>query len=388
VGQIVNLRRIVNPPPRCEASRSGVASPHLAGFPAASSRRIANPPQVNNLPHILVWLLAVGLVHGATRPRYGGTLRVEMRAAIETPDPPVTGHGMPDLAAAFHIARWEAGRRAVYEANENAAGGRPYLESIDIQIGKPLHDQSIDLELGRADIVELGPSELLRQSAGRRVWSSSPVRVMVLLFNPRIADSLIRGALAMAVDRSAIHSVLMQRQGEVSGALLPQWISGYAFVFPTAADAARARTLLAGVPPGQRTLSLGVEDAAARPIAERIALNARYVGLAVSVVPQTANADVRLVEVRVSSADGARALVSLAAALGLPEPPRADSAEALQAAERALLEGFRVVPLLHLPDVYGVSSRVKGGPGITPLGEWRFENLWVAEPRSGEGGRP
>jgi ABC-type oligopeptide transport system substrate-binding subunit len=72
----------------------------------------------------------------------------------------------------------------------------------------------------------------------------------------------------------------------------------------------------------------------------------------------------------------------MAAALGLPEPPRAASPEALYAAERALLEGFRVIPLFHLPDVYGVNPRVKGGPGIAPLGEWRFENLWV------EGGRP
>jgi peptide/nickel transport system substrate-binding protein len=273
---------------------------------------------------VLVWLLIAGVAQAATRPRYGGTLRVEIRGSIETPDPPVAGHGMPDLAAAFNIARWEAGRRAVYEANENAPGGRPYLDSVDIQMGKTLHDQSIDLELGKADIVELGPGELLRQSAGRRVWSSSPVRVIALLFNARIQDARIREALALAVDRSAIHSVLLQRQGEISGALLPQWISGYAFVFPTVSDAARARTLLAGVPQGQRTLSLGVEDAAARPIAERIALNARYAGLAISVIPQAANADVRLVEVRMGSSDPVRALASLAAALGLPEPPHAD----------------------------------------------------------------
>jgi hypothetical protein len=24
---------------------------------------------------------------------------------------------------------------------------------------------------------------------------------------------------------------------------------------------------------------------------------------------------------------------------------------------------------------------VKGGPGITPMGEWRFENLWVEAAR-------
>ena len=341
------------------------------GLPACPSRCAA-----------ILLFLAATLGPSATRPRYGGTLRVEIRATVETPDPPVTGHGMPDLAGAFTIARWEAGRRAVYEANENASGGRPYLDAVDIQMGKSLRDQSLDLETGRADIVELGPAELLRQPAGRRVWSSAPVRVIALVFAPRVEDARLREALAWAVDRGALQSVLMQRQGEVSGALLPQWLSGYAFLFPTASDAGRARALLAGVPSGQRALSLGVEDAVARPIAERIALNARYVGLSISVIPQPANADVRLVEVRVASADPSRALAGLAAALGLPEPPHADSPEALEAAERAMLQGYRVVPLIHLPDVYGVSPRVKGGPGTTPLGEWRFENLWI------EGGRP
>jgi peptide/nickel transport system substrate-binding protein len=300
---------------------------------------------------------------------------VEMRGSIETADPPTTGHGMPGLARAFAISRWEAGRRAVYDANDNAPGGRPFLDAIDIQMARPLRDQSIDLELGKADIVELGPSELLRQPAGRRVWSSAPVRLLALVFGNRIEDPRIREALALAVDRSAIHTVLLQRQGEISGALLPQWLSGYAFLFPTAADITKSRVLLASLSANVRTLFLSVDDAAWRPIAERIALNARYAGLTVTVVPQ--NADVRLVEVRVGFPDPARALSGMAAWLGLPEPPRSDSPETLLAAERALLEGFRVIPLIHLPDVYGVSSRVKGGPGITPLGEWHFENLWV-----------
>jgi ABC-type transport system substrate-binding protein len=201
--------------------------------------------------------------------------------------------------------------------------------------------------------------------------------LLALVFGTRIEDARLREALALAVDRSAIHTVLLQRQGEISGALLPQWLSGYAFLFPKAADAARARMLLAARPANVRTLSLGVDDAAWRPIAERIALNARYAGLTVSVVSQSAQADVRLVEVRVGSAAPAVALSVMAASLGLPEPAPSDSPETLFAAERALLEGFRVIPLIHLPDVYGVSPRVKGGPGITPLGEWHFENLWV-----------
>ena len=47
-----------------------------------------------------------------------------------------------------------------------------------------------------------------------------------------------------------------------------------------------------------------------------------------------------------------------------------------------LLEGFRVIPLIHIPETYGVSPRVKGGPGISPSGEWRFDSLWL------EGARP
>ena len=326
--------------------------------------------------------LAAATAAAATRPHYGGTLRVEIRQSYETSDPPTAGYGMPDLARAFAVTHWEAGRRAVYAADENAAGGRPFLDTVEIEMARPLRDQSIDLELGRTDMVELGPSELRRQPARREVWPSAPVRLVALVFSPRVEDARVREALALAVDRAAIHNVLLQRQGEVSAALLPQWLSGYAFLFPAGADAARARTLLAGLPAAVRAISLGVEDAAERPIAERIALNARDAGLAVSVVPRAAGADARLVEVRIGSSDAALALAGAAASLGLPEPARAASPEALYAAERALLEGFRVIPLFHLPDVYGVNPRVKGRPGIAPLGEWRFENLWV------EGGRP
>jgi hypothetical protein len=306
--------------------------------------------------------LAVALVAGAAalaarRPHYGGTLRIEIHEAFEKPEamaPP----------AGFVLASWEAGRRAVYTADENAAGGRPYLDSIEIQMGRPLRDQSTDLELGKADVVELGPNELRRQIAGRKVWSSSPVRLMALVFGPRVEDARLREALALAVDRGAIHSVLLQRQGEISGALLPQWLSGDAFLF------ARAPA---------RTISLAVSEASLRPIADRIALNARDAGLVVPVTAQSGNADVRLVEVRVVSSDPARALAETAAELGLAEPARSDTPEALYNAERALLDGFRVIPLFHLPRVFGAGPRVKGGPGITPLGEWHFENLWVED---------
>jgi hypothetical protein len=349
----------------------------MAGWKPAL-RWLRRPAQAACIGALLVSISAFA----ATRPRYGGTLRVEIRESFDAADSPAAQRLLGALSAGFTLGQWEPGRRAVYTANDNAAGGRPFLDSVEIQMARPVRDQSIDLGLDRADVVELGPEQLRREAPGRRVWVSAPVRVAAIVFQARVEDARIREALALAVDRAAIHSVLLQRQGEVSGALLPQWISGCAFLFPGAADLARARLLLASVPVAARRLTLGVEDAAWQPVADRIALNARDAGLTVILAAPRAAADARLVEARFSSSDPARALADLAAALAFPEPPRAASPEALYAAESALLEGFRVIPLFHLPDAYGVSPRVKGGPGITPLGEWRFANLWL------EGGRP
>ena len=327
-------------------------------------------------------LCLVALSAGAaTRPHYGGVLRVEIRQGTETPDPPAAGPGLGDLNGAFTITRWEAGRRAVYNANETATGGRPFVDRVEVEMARPMREQSIDLELGKTDIVELGPNELRRPAPGRRVWTSAPVRLIALVFDARVSDARVRDALALAVDRAAIHTVLLQRQGEVTGALLPQWLSGYAFVFPATADAARSRSILAGVPAAARRLTLGVDDSTWQTVAQRIALNARDVGLTVTIASPGATADVRLVEARVTSSDPARAFAALAAALGVPAPSPADSLEAVLGAERTLIEGSRVIPLFHLPDVYGVSPKVKGGPGISPLGEWRFENLWIEAPR-------
>jgi hypothetical protein len=313
----------------------------------------------------------------ATRPRYGGTLRVEIREAIESADPPQIGPGMADLGAAFSATRWESGRRAVFTADENATGGRPFLDAVDVQMARPQRERAI--EFGRADLVELAPADLRRPSAGQQIWSSQSVRLVALVFGTRAADARVREAVALAVDRGAIHNVLLQRQGEISGGLLPQWISGYAFLFSAGADVARARSLAAAAAPAARSLTLSAAD---RTMADRIALNARDAGLTMAVVSPGAPADVRLVEQRIVSSDPATALTAIAAGLDLAAPAPAAKLEALYAAERALLEGFRAVPLFHVPDLYAVGPRVRGGPGIGPLGEWRFENLWL------EGGRP
>jgi hypothetical protein len=321
---------------------------------------------------LAIAILIAAAALAATRPRYGGTLRVEIR---ETPSSPEV-FGVPQ---GFVLTTWEAGKRAIFTADDNAPSGRPFLDTVEIQFGRSLRDQSVDLELGKTDVVQLGTAELRRQSAGRRVWSSSPVRLMALVCGPRVTDPRVREALALAVDRNAIHSVLLQKQGDISGALLPQWITGYAFVFNTTADPAKAQALVAAVAPADRSFSLAADDPTNRGIADRIQLNARDAHLNVSVMPAGANADVRLVETRIPFSDPAHALADVAVAFGLTEPPPARTPEEEYQAERALLEGFHVIPLFHLPLVYGAGPRVQGGPVITPLGEWRFDSLWVEE---------
>lgn len=325
-------------------------------------------------------LLAGGLLvalcaTAATRPRYGGTLRVEVREPVELADPPTSGR-LADPLPAFQISRWEPGRRAVFTADDNAPGGRPFVDTVEVEFGRPHRDQALDLEVGKADLVEAGQAELRRI---RRVWASQPVRLVVLVAGPRLPDA-VRQSLALAIDRAPIHSGLLQRQGDATAALLPQWMTGYAFMFPTQPDLVKARALVAPLPNPARVFSIGYDPAVpqARAIADRVALNARDAGLMAAVVGQ-GNADLRLVEVRLGGPEPAVALAGVAAALGLGEVGRAATPEALYNEERALLDGARVIPLFHLPELYGAGPRVRTwlAPAIGKMGDWRLESVWL-----------
>jgi ABC-type transport system substrate-binding protein len=281
----------------------------------------------------------------------------------------------------FRLAQWEP-RRATLAAYEDHWAGRPFLDAVAIEMGRSAQQQLLDLELGKADLIELGPGDVRRATqSGARIWTSAPVTLMALRFErgrPLAEDAKLREALALSIDRAAILNVLLQKRGEAAGGLLPQWLSGYAVLFSTARDAARARQLVTGAP----VLSLASDpsDALARMIADRIAVNAREVGLRL-LTQAGGNADVRLVRARISPLGAEQALVRLAASLQLPDLLHLSSPalESLYAAERALLEDHRVIPLFHLPEIYGASPRVKtwATPGLLRAGEWRLDDLWL-----------
>jgi hypothetical protein len=277
---------------------------------------------------------------------------------VRPPDGPPVGTGP------FRIAAWEPGKSITLAANDAHWAGRPFLDSIQILFGRDHRDQSVDLELGRADVIEI-PLREVRRLRGAQVDVSPPCLLLAVVAQ-RPAP-----ALGPAIDRSSIHTVLLQRQGEPTGALLPQMLSGLAFLFPAPRDLDAARKLAAAAP---LTFQYDRADPLLRSIAERIILNASEAGLKLRFSGEQ-NADLRLALLPVSSTDPRTALEDLAAALGLALPAGAD----LFAAEKALLETNRVIPLFHLPAAFRLSGRVRGWRSSEP---WPLADVWVDD--SGE----
>jgi ABC-type transport system substrate-binding protein len=233
---------------------------------------------------------------------------------------------------------------------------------------------------------------------GVRTASSDPVELFALVLDasrPAVRDARFRQAMSLAIDRASIADVILQRQGVIAGGLLPNWISGYAHLFPARSDLPRAKSLLAA---SGRELSRSVplvlfydsSDAEAHAVADRVAVNLRELGIMMQVSGQIADAkakplaaDLRLVRLRISAPDPAVALSGLLNSLG-ESPTDLATPEQMYAAERAPIDAFRVIPLVHVSESYGLSPQVRDW--MAPRwGGWRPEDVWLG-PASAPGG--
>jgi peptide/nickel transport system substrate-binding protein len=285
--------------------------------------------------------------------------------------------GAPVGTGPFRVSAWEPGRRVALAANDEYWGGRPYLDGVEIEMGRGAREQSLDFDLNKADLVELGIGDLRRAAqGGRKTWISAPIDLLALVFDGSV-DDRTREAIALSIDRAAIHSVLLQKQGQATAALLPQWLSGYAFLFPDARDLERARSLARN--PAPILAGYDALDSVTRAIAERVAVNAREAGITLRPSAGLQPAAVRLVRARIRSLDAGLALAALASALGLEAMAQAP-ADTPYGVERALLQGARVVPLFHLPEIYGLGSRVRNW-APSRRGVWKLESVWLAPER-------
>ncbi len=289
--------------------------------------------------------------------------------------------GLPIGTGAFRVAEWQPGKLLKLAANEESWSGRPFLDAVEIELGKSLREQAIALELGKTDAIEAAP-QASGSIASPRIRTSLPVELMALVFpaNTKAQDARLRQALALSIDRKPIQSVLLKGAGEPAASALPNWMTGYSSVFSTQANVQRAKVVLAGSRQPALTLSYDPRDPQAQLIAERIALNAREAGIIVQVSLSGAD-DLRLVRVVLPSADPAASLREVARQFGMPQPLlRGNAVEDLYQAEHTLLDGYTVIPLFHLPVASAASARVRGW-APDRLGGWNLQDLWLEDSR-------
>jgi peptide/nickel transport system substrate-binding protein len=279
-------------------------------------------------------------------------------------------------------------------ANESCWAGRPFLDKIGLTLGVIPQQQANAISFGQADVVELPASEVRRAAQrGVHTVSSDPVELFALVFDtprPAVQDPRLRQAISLAIDRASIADVVLQRQGIVAGSLLPNWISGYAHLFPATFDLPRAKDLLAASGhkhsrPMPLALFYDSSDAEARAVADRVAVNLREVGIMVQVSGQIADGkakppayDLRLVRHRITAPDSVAALSGLLKELG-EAAGEMETPEQIYAAERAPIDEFRVIPLVHVSESYGLSPQVRDW--MPPRwGGWRLEDVWLEPP--------
>ncbi|MGA6987584.1 MAG: ABC transporter substrate-binding protein [Terriglobales bacterium] len=305
-------------------------------------------------------------------------------------------NGAPIGTGPFLVADWQPGKLLKLAAYEDSWAGRPFVDAVEIEFGKSLRDQAIALELDKADLIESAPQAAGSSERYGAAPSSSSlsmslsVELLALVFsaNSKAQDPRLREALALAIDRKPIQSVLFRGAGEPAGSILPNWMTGYTAVFPVQGNPQRARTVLADSRQPALNLSYDARDPQAQLIAERIALNAREVGITVQ-VSLSGVEDIRLMRVVLPSPDPATSLDEAARQLGLQPPalatPRSNSSDVdldgLYHAERSLLDGYAVIPLFHLPVAVTASARVRdwepGRLGAWSEGESSLADLWL-----------
>jgi peptide/nickel transport system substrate-binding protein len=359
----------------------------------------------------------------AVSPDWRYTADDRKTLTIETPSPV---HHLPEMLALeklaivkrqsdgtlmgtgpYRVTAWQPGERALFTANDDYWGGRPYPDSIEFQMGAGLREQLLQRQLGPYAAAELTLDGLraLEQS-GQSISSSRPADLLAVVFlqpdsaglagrQRKAVDPRVRQALALSLNRAAISNVLLQRRGTPASGLLPQWLTGYEFLLEGAQDADRARKLVAGVgpvtPATPIALAYDFSDATAKLIAERIAVDAREVGIKVQPYGEahvnsksaqaSLSADAVLLRLPLLSLEPSVALAALAGDLGLDAQSisaalSAGRPEDLFEVERKALENSRVIPVAHVSQAVWLNGSTHNWQQL-PTGAWDLDQLWV-----------
>jgi len=312
----------------------------------------------------------------------------------------------------YKLSEWRPGERALLIVNEDHWEGRAFPDAIEVQMGGSLRERLLERQLGPYAAAELTLDQLRSlDGANQDILVSHPADLLVILFlqpdaastgraGRRPVDPRVREALANALDRATISNALLQRKSSAASGLLPQWLTGYEFLFPSLSDRARARKLVTdaglGGQSGSLALAYDFSDPVAKLVAERIVVDCGQVGITVRAYGDahvntrsgqaSLTADAILLRLPLRSLEPSVALSSRSVDLGLDGQYgsallTAGRPEDLYEIERKMLENFRVVPVAHVSQALWLNGNAHNWQQL-PTGAWNLDQLWL------EGARP
>ena len=346
----------------------------LTAAAVAASLRSANPG----------WTIrdsggAIGIETDEARPSLLAELALPRNAIVLRSAQTLSGTG------AFVVKNWQPGATLVLEARADGWRPRPFLDAVEIRFGRDLRERSADFDFGRADWIELASQGILKTGSAvpaGHILTSEPAVLWALRFSHTgLRDPRARQAVSLAIDRDTIANTIFQRHAEAAAGLLPNWITGYSFLFSTAADLGRARQLRAATGiSAQLTLVYRAADPLARLVADRVALNLTDAGFNIRTAPDTQNIavpDMELLSVQLAVNDPAAALVQISTALAVNVAvPASVAPAAVYSATLSALNEAWAAPLIYVPVSFGTSARVHDA-ALSPTGQVNLDGVWL-----------
>jgi peptide/nickel transport system substrate-binding protein len=328
------------------------------------------------------------------------TFRAQPDGALLGTGPFVLAESTPATPSGANLSALRPARMK-FRANDDAWSGRPFVDAVEVTLGDPALREILDLQVGRVELIDI-PPDLVRKARQEnlRVWSSPPRALLALRFDdaqPATSDPRFREALDSALDRDTMANVLLQRQALPSSTLLPQWLSGYAFLFGTTMSLDRARQLRSSLPAnlagGSDPVRLRVDAFGdlMKLLGERVVVNARQANISIQVVPHSAPSSgssattspgigLHLFAWHYDSLSPRAELQALAQHLhveaGAELPADSSDPEKLYTQERGLLDARPLLPLVLLPEFVGIAPTVRNWT-VAPSGEWRLADVWI-----------
>ena len=204
------------------------------------------------------------------------------------------GVKLPPMAGPYYFAAREPGRSITLRRNPYYGGNRtPRVDGIQVTVNTDLQTSLLQVRRGEADVDITGlPPQSNAQLAREfginqhRYFIHPALAVNYVALNTTrgiLKDPSVRKALNYAVDRTVVTNAAGFRAGKPTDQIIPPGLAGYrnASLYPTHANVARAKALLAG-----RTGKLTLYTSLGPPTEEQaliIASSLKRVGLDVTV---------------------------------------------------------------------------------------------------------